>query len=96
MPLSFLRTADPAEFVGRTPWSARDALVPLYANDIRHLQRKQADEGVGRGPGGPTINADWSAMAKLSGIGLQPAFCGSGTEVPRRLKPILQAVIRRR
>src|SRR5688572_14412198 len=25
-------------------------------NDIRHLQRKQADEGVGRGPGGPPHN----------------------------------------
>src|ERR1019366_9315914 len=32
-----------AIIVGRTPWSARDAPVP-----------RQADEGVGRGPGAPS------------------------------------------
>jgi len=31
--------------VGRTPWSARVPLDPLF--------QKQADVGVGRGPGGP-------------------------------------------
>jgi hypothetical protein len=31
--------------VGRTPWSARVPLDPFFAH--------QADEGVGRGPGGP-------------------------------------------
>ena len=35
------------ELVGRTPWSAR---VPL---DPHSARREQADEGVGRGPGGP-------------------------------------------
>ena len=48
--------ADPnaAEVVGQTPWSARDAPVPLPAQRGQHLaEREQADEGVGRGPGGP-------------------------------------------
>ena len=34
--------------VGRTPWSARVPLNPLLAAFM-----KLADEGVGRGPGGP-------------------------------------------
>ena len=40
--------------VGRTPRSARDALVPQPEQRHQHLtRREQADEGVGRGPGGP-------------------------------------------
>src|SRR5450631_4749193 len=40
--------------VGRTPWSARDAPVPLPAHRVRYLAEcEQADGGVGRGPGGP-------------------------------------------
>jgi GT2 family glycosyltransferase/glycosyltransferase involved in cell wall biosynthesis len=47
-------TANPAEMVGRTPRSARDALVPQPEQRDRHLvRREQADGGVGRGPGGP-------------------------------------------
>jgi hypothetical protein len=47
--------------VGQTPWSGcplgRDALVPLPAQLCQHLaEREQADEGVGRGPGGPPHN----------------------------------------
>src|ERR1035438_10656641 len=39
---------------GRTPWSARDALVPPPGQRHQHLAgHQQADEGVGRGPGGP-------------------------------------------
>jgi len=38
-----------AALVGRTPWSARDALVPRQPC----AEPEQADEGVGRGPGGP-------------------------------------------
>ena len=34
--------------VGRTPWSARVPLDPRFAQAT-----VQADEGVGRGPGGP-------------------------------------------
>jgi hypothetical protein len=37
--------------VGRTPWSARVPLDPLLANEISFNQTKQADEGVGCGPG---------------------------------------------
>jgi hypothetical protein len=36
--------------VGRTPWSARVPPDPLFG---RRLFRQQADDGVGRGPGGP-------------------------------------------
>src|ERR1035438_1423924 len=51
---AFAGTANPAEVVGRTPWSARDALVPLPGQRYRHLARRErADGGVGRGPGGP-------------------------------------------
>src|ERR1017187_6079386 len=39
--------ADPESAVGRPPWSAR---VPL---DPHLVVRERADEGVGRGPGGP-------------------------------------------
>ena len=40
--------------VGRTPWSARDAPVPLPAPRSQHLAGcEEADGGVGRGPGGP-------------------------------------------
>ena len=41
--------------VGRTTWSARDALVPLPEQRYQHLAGLgQADGGVGRGPGGPS------------------------------------------
>jgi hypothetical protein len=36
--------------VGRTPWSARVPLDPLFG---RRRFSQQADEGVGCGPGGP-------------------------------------------
>jgi WD40 repeat protein len=43
------------ETVGRTPWSARDPLVPLpEPGTAPH----QADQGVGRGPGGPPHNQE--------------------------------------
>jgi hypothetical protein len=32
--------------VGQTPWSARDALVPLSARRINALHTTMADEGV--------------------------------------------------
>jgi len=44
--LAALADTDP---VGRTPWSARDALVPRQP----FTDPEQADEGVGRGPAGP-------------------------------------------
>jgi hypothetical protein len=42
--------------VGQTPWSARDALVPLSAHRIKSLHMAMADEGVGRGRGRPPYN----------------------------------------
>jgi hypothetical protein len=36
------------ELVGRTPWSARDPLVPPALT-----KSEKADRGFGRGPGGP-------------------------------------------
>jgi hypothetical protein len=38
--------------VGRTPWSARDALVPR-CRPFTETETGKADQGVGRGPGGP-------------------------------------------
>jgi gluconolactonase len=44
----------PVGLMGRTPWSARDALVPQPEQRNRHLAGcQQADGSVGRGPGGP-------------------------------------------
>ena len=39
--------------MGRTPWSARVPLDPLYAKRENSPVTEKADEGVGRGPGGP-------------------------------------------
>jgi hypothetical protein len=47
MPLSFPKTGNWTAFVGRTP------LDPPVANKFSSIQTKQADEGVGCGPGGP-------------------------------------------
>jgi hypothetical protein len=43
-----------ANGVGRTPTSALDPLVRLYCwCGFTNSRRTEADEGVGRGPGGP-------------------------------------------
>jgi hypothetical protein len=39
--------------VGRTPWSARVPLDPPSPLTQNSARSQQADEGVGRGPGGP-------------------------------------------
>jgi hypothetical protein len=39
--------------VGQTPWSARVPLDPLFDNEISIIETRQADVGVGCGPGGP-------------------------------------------
>jgi hypothetical protein len=56
MPQTFPSITNPVEFVGQTPWSARDALVPLSARRIKALHTTMADEGVGRGRGRPPYN----------------------------------------
>src|SRR5260370_26338330 len=69
MPHSFPNIGNAAEFVGQTPWSARDALVPLSARRIKALHATMADEGVGRGRGRPPYNLRrCSALGKLCGI----------------------------
>ena len=63
--------------VGRTPWSARDALVP-------HPEAcEQADEGVGRGPGGPPHPAKHAVVLGGGNVGLQAceAFLARGLRV---------------
>jgi hypothetical protein len=39
--------------VGRTPWSARVPQDPLFCSELSFIQSQRADEGAGRGPGGP-------------------------------------------
>jgi cytochrome c oxidase assembly protein subunit 15 len=72
--------ANPQDAVGRTPWSARDALVPLPERRDQHLAEcQQADGGVGRGPGGPPhlTRLAWAAVvvvvmqAALGGIAVR-------------------------
>src|ERR1035441_1113995 len=70
----FSRTWDSAFVVGRTPWSARDAPVPLpgrriksFHNSTGRLGGPAADEGVR-----PT-NYAGVRLWKVSGIGLKPA-----------------------
>ena len=53
MPLSFPNAGNWTAFVGQPPWSARVPLDPPVANRFTSIQTKQADEGVGCGPGGP-------------------------------------------
>ena len=71
MPHSFPNTGNAAEFVGRTPWSARDALVPQPEQRYQHpAKREQADGGVGRSPGGlPHDQCRCVVVRKLCGIG---------------------------
>ena len=66
--------------VGRTPWSARDALVPLFSRRIKPFQNPAgrpgglaADEGVR-----PTIYADARLWEKLAALALGvPSELGS-------------------
>jgi len=39
--------------VGRTPWSARVPLDPLFAWPIKPFDTQLGRPGAGRGPGGP-------------------------------------------
>jgi hypothetical protein len=41
------------KLVGRTPWSARDALVPPVREESVDCDYREADQGVGRGRGRP-------------------------------------------
>jgi hypothetical protein len=59
--------------VGRTPWSARDALVPLFLRGISTCHHRRAGQEAGSGPGVPPHQLCRCALVgNLSGIGLKP------------------------
>jgi len=69
----------PLVLVGRTPWSARDALVPLPDHWRRPPVRyEEADQGFGRGPGGPPHHsvAASTGLAGVAGVAAPAAFTG--------------------
>ena len=73
-----------ARVVGRTPWSARDALVPQPEQPHQHLAGcEQADGGVGRGPGGPPHHSVHAVVLGGGNVGLQAAeaFLARGLRV---------------
>jgi hypothetical protein len=62
-----------AQMVGRTPWSARDALVPLPSQRYHHhAERQQADGGVGRGPGVRLTRLRGCGFSTLLGWAFRP------------------------
>src|ERR1017187_519574 len=62
-----------AQMVGRTPWSARDALVPLPSQRYQHhAERQQADGGVGRGPGVRLTRLRGCGFSTLLGWAFRP------------------------
>jgi hypothetical protein len=59
------------------PWSARVPMDPLLADEISLAHAKQADGGVGCGPGGPPhqLGVEWGfsaspVPAELGGFGV--------------------------
>jgi hypothetical protein len=55
IPHTFPAAGIPNELVGRTPWSARDALVPLVREESVVCDHRETDQEVGRGRGRPPI-----------------------------------------
>jgi len=72
MPHSFPNSANPAEVVGQTPWSARVPLDPPLANGISRVPRggptraSAADQVVR-----PTINAERPVLENYVALGCQ-------------------------
>ena len=66
--------------LGRTPGSARDALVPQPEQPHQH---QEADGGVGRGPGGPPHHCVHAVVLGGGNVGLQAAeaFLARGLHV---------------
>jgi len=56
MSLGFVKTANPAQIVGRTPGPRGFPWTRFSPNGISIIRPGQADEGVGCGPGGPPHN----------------------------------------
>ena len=53
MPLSFPESAQLAQFVGRSPWTAADAFVGSLGFDEAHFVTEERVQGDPRRPGGP-------------------------------------------
>jgi len=70
MPPRFSKPGNRVEIVGRTPWSARVPLDPLFAPQINLIPLVQSGEGAGCGPGvRPTVIADCRTQRKRTVIG---------------------------
>ena len=77
----------PNQLVGRTPWSARDALVPPVPEESIGGDGREADQGVGRGRGRPPHNLCYCPeTGKACGIRLSAGSLGSLQQAKSRLK----------
>jgi hypothetical protein len=93
MPHTFPDIGNPAESVGRTPWSARVPLDPLFANEISLIHAVQADGGVGCGPGGPPHNQRelcgyWEKYAALASQAAVSALMRTRFRCPGTMRPV--------
>ena len=70
MSLSFPKARNRTETVGQPPGLRGSPLAPPVANEFSSNQTKQADEGVGCGPGGPP-----HFQCKLRDIGQTECVC---------------------
>jgi len=104
MPHSFPTTGNAAQIVGRTPWSARVPLDPLLDTvKSARCDPREADEGVGCGPGGPPHNLtqnvrSWenyvalgSELASSTKTATVPSNSEAAGEHRRKFKPAFRA-----
>jgi hypothetical protein len=85
MPLSFPESAQLAPFVGRSPWTAADALVGSLGFDEAFSLQKSGSRGTRADQGVcPTTASESPGSGKLSGVGM--SSCGGlPTRSSRRL-----------
>jgi hypothetical protein len=75
MPHTFPAAGTPNSLVGRTPWSARDALVPPVREESVGCDHREADQGGSCGRGRPPQYLCYCLeTGKTWGVGLQPAL----------------------
>ena len=73
MPHTFPTAGIPNQLVGRTPWSARDALVPPVRKESIGCDEREADQGVDADEGvRPTICATVRKREKHVALGSTP------------------------
>jgi outer membrane protein len=82
----------PLRHVGRTPWSARVPLNPLFATGINVLLRGQTGEGAGRGPVGPPHHK--CKLSTARNIRFAAFFIAAGSLFAQD-RPALQLSLRR-